>query len=281
MRPSDQKPLSAGMRITPQQQRTSGLLGALAADRGGKVYGLTARHVLSHGVSTVVLDCQQRILGQWRRSGPISSKLEPMADAIGLFRVSPTCLVDAAYEGIPTLPPPASIDELLGQRVHKMDARGRRPAIVTRLYGSIRLVQPTGGPSLRYLGAVELEPEASHGFSVRGDAGALVLTEAGQPFGILIAGSGRRYFVAPLMPVLLDHKLRLLTPRDAAIHNDNARKELAKPTPSNDEITNQFLAELGNLRGSNAGLTVIKRMTSSAQWRDESPSALAEALEVL
>ena len=281
MRPNDQKPLSAGMRITPQRQRTSGVLGALAADRGGKVYGLTARHVLSHGISTVVLDGQQRILANGADLGRSRRSLSRSPMPLACFASVPPVWSMRLMEGYGRF-------RRLRQLMSFLVKGFARWTHVVGFQPLSRVCMARSGWFSRQVGhhcdtwgQWSWNLRRSRGFSAQGDAGALVLTEAGQQVGILIAGSGRRYFVAPLMPVLQDHKLRLLTAQDAAIHNDNARKELAKPTPSVDQITMQFLAELRNLRGSNADLTVIKRMSSSAPWRDERPSALAEALGVL
>jgi hypothetical protein len=223
-------------------------------------------------------------------SGPAPARPQPMTCAIGLFKISSTLVVDPSVDRLPQLGQPVPVDELIGQQVQKLDWRGRHLATITRLFGSVRVVHPSGGQALRYYDAVELEPKNPQTFGISGDGGALVLTENDEPLGILIAGSDRRYFVAPMLPILTNRQLHLLTLADAAIHNKNALALIAKKNalalagasldPRDGNMT-RYIAELGHQRGKQEELNLLAHMASSLPLHPQKRSALADALEDL
>jgi hypothetical protein len=274
------KPLTVGMTISSQQRRVRGLLGALAIDPLGDVYGLTARSVLFHGASSVVLDEDKRILGHRTGSALAPSQPQPITRAGGAFRINSGLTVDAAVPDLTGLRPPAIVDDLIGARVRKLDRRGWQVAVISRLFGTIRVNDPAGGQAPRYYDVVELEPNHPRTFGIAGDGGALVVTESDEPLGLLIGGWGRRYFIAPLAPVLADRGLRLLSAADAAIHNDDARARPAPAPISSDLLMDRYIAEVEHLPNKSHGLTLLDRTASSLPLPEIEKSPLAKALEV-
>jgi hypothetical protein len=215
--------LLLGTTVRAKHIPTRGLLGAIACDSQRNVFGLTARHVLANKIGSHVFDEFGRLLGTEILLDQISSGPQPMINSIGIFAISSDVAVSASCDQITKSAPPAEMKNLIGRPVRKLDYRGWQGATVSQVFGSIQLVPPTGEAQPKYYDAVEIEPNDPESFAASGDAGALVLTDVDEPVGLLMAGSDRRYFLAPISDFLASKQLHLLSSLEAF------ERELGRP----------------------------------------------------
>lgn len=186
--------------------------GAFAQDSEGNQYVLTARVAFSRGGerSVFAVDTGMHIGELLDQDHMVDERL-PFAKTIGAIRLRKD--VEIAWgksENTPIGSPIARTGDLLGRAVERFSCRGCVGSIVST-FGLVRLSDKFDGAATVYFDVLEGHFAESQPLP-RGTAGELIVTTAGEPIGLGIAGTPDRYFIAPLAPALDDYGFQLLWP---------------------------------------------------------------------
>jgi len=200
-----------------------GRLGVYVKDRDGKIYGVTARHVLErlrrdkeNEAPTVelkghALDSNQFVIARYELP---SRKSEEAEAEITAFPILPRD-DGAKYEAAPffkdVVTDLACYDATC---LLVIDGSKRSKGRVVSTEASPRYRHPTSNEPLLLSRAVEIEAEDEEKFSFAGDSGAPVVLADGALLGILIGGLGSFSYVAPIAPFLAANGFSLASDKD-------------------------------------------------------------------
>jgi hypothetical protein len=225
--------LHVGARIVNPDGGAVGSLGAFVQDPDTKlIYLLSCSHVIgspdevhpgaSRSVLWQVFDDKSPIREVAELLHPDREHL-PEGSPLSIARLLPDAPVDTS--GLREAEAASNEVAAMGQTVLKVGAtsgvtRGTISAFIDRL-----VVNDQQDRQHTFSDVVEVKSSTDSPFSVPGDSGALVMTEAGEAFGVIFAGGTIRAgssddrlttYVAPIAPFLAHTGLRLMLPESTS-----------------------------------------------------------------
>jgi hypothetical protein len=215
--------LYAGIVVRDREANSRlGTIGAIAARaRDGMLYGLTAAHV----IASEALSTDGTTLGAHDPSFPLVTTATvsglPISCAISFVRIS-----DEIYVAGSALPVSASgqlVDPIsvIGQTVRKC-SRGTHSSIarVTGIHCPLNIRSDGSQNVISYFDAIELSgQDEAVPLASAGDSGAAIMSERGEFVGIILAGLGSRFFVAPATVILEENGFALADVNMISAHN--------------------------------------------------------------
>ncbi|HEX7855950.1 MAG TPA: hypothetical protein VF503_19880 [Sphingobium sp.] len=212
--------VSAGAVITDGEDRR-GRLGFLALTSQRDIVGLTTSSIVENGANAWIVAGAEHIA-----SGPIC----PIRDSI-----DPESPIDALVSMVPIVKSVYLRADFAGLEESKVPALPVIDGKATTLYrGASRIalgpVVATHATVYRkvedrrivYYGGAQVETDGQT--LQRGDAGAAVCNERGEPIGVLVGAEGNLAILAPLAPLLHAAQLTPLSLFEASRHFDLALK---------------------------------------------------------
>lgn len=264
--------LGAGSAIRARGSREACLSGWVI-DRLDRIYGLTARHALLAAPREPIEDLKGVVVGREIEFEALRSAAQPVEDCIARFRVADAALITAAFDDWDAPSEPRDVDDMLGQRVYKIDRRGTQPAQISEVSATAALDHD--GQLACLDGVAFLEPTDPNSFGEPYDAGSLIVDTYGAPVGILLGGQADSYAFAPLREWLEMAGLRFITAEDVAIHNRRATEPV-----QNEADLAKFVSEIAvEMEHLPAHLSVPSAHESQILSPEEGRSALARYLE--
>ena len=206
-------------------------LGAIVADREGRLFGLTARHILEEEAGGRVFDPSSgREVGAVAGDRPPLQEGSDFFDTIGIFTLD---AVEVDWSDPASFVLHAVEPEVwIGRSVSKVQADCAPATGLVEGYGGSIDFQPAAErPTTLLRHVIELSfPEGSEA-TCRGEAGAPLIGARGALLGLLIGGTTQRAYAAPLKPFLDRYDYALLLPElgqsaDASIDEQELEHEL-------------------------------------------------------
>jgi hypothetical protein len=200
-----------------------GVLGAIAARRSdGALIGITAAQIVP-GLEVRQLYSPlligKRIDLKSQQAG-IGFGLSIVA-TIALFQIEKLVHIEGGALQSPHNCKTADLVEALGHRVRKLGSDSN--PVWGRLTGigcALNLNDSISQAIRTYSGACEIAlPGPADDFATTGDAGAPVVTEAGDLVGFVVGATDTRCFIVPASSVFSAEDIRLATSEDIALHN--------------------------------------------------------------
>lgn len=232
--------LGSGVPLEQDGHTVRGRLGLVVIDATGRVIGLTARHVLLSETRPVLYGGTPAIVGRPLATDIRPEQPRPMIESIALVELDSAIQLDETYSAL-NFAEPVAMRHLMGRRVRKFGSKAK--ATVTGLFGTIELVSSYGQP-IQYYDTIEIRPDKQQQFVSSGDAGSLIVADgpAPIPVGLLMAGEGRRLFLAPVRELLDSMHLKLLTATAAIDRNLKALHGEFRAEPTVAQVRAELMA---------------------------------------
>jgi hypothetical protein len=209
--------VTPGMPISGPTRKGICQVGAIAFDRAGACFGLSARHVLECEPSPAIFDAiTGREIGIRVADEEGWADGEPFHRSIGRFRIEPTTQVRMAtpFRSVLGVADPS---DRVGSPIFWLDDYyGNAPGEVAAVGGAIRFVDPYTDRTTVMKDAIEVSMP-SRLFGMRGEAGALLIDDEDLAVGLLISRRESSCFLAPLLSYLQANDLILADDRTSKL----------------------------------------------------------------
>jgi hypothetical protein len=205
-------------------------LGAIVQDVGGKLYGLTARHILEAEDDPVIFDAATSTPVGYRVELPVAAEGDEFFHSIGLFEIDTKFVsIDMTHDLVADMriAPP---DYQLTGTISKLGPDGVfQSGELIGYGGSIYFKASPESTSVVLKNVIEIVFHSGAEATCRGEAGSPILNEDGAIIGLLIAGSEVRAYAAPISGFLEIAGLRpVKINRENSIDLDRLSEELSE-----------------------------------------------------